>query len=224
MAGLEQPQRPILAVVTGPTASGKTQLAVALAEYYATDVISADSRQIYKDIPIGTAAPTAEERGRAYHHFVGTLPLDAYWSAAEFEQAALQILPGLWMRSDVAVVCGGSMLYVDALCRGIDEMPTVSETTRRYVLDMLEHCGAEAVLAQLKILDPEYWEIVDRANTRRVVHAVEICLEAGVPYSTLRTGCAVERPFQIVKFAKARPREELFGRINRRVDAMIEAG
>lgn len=214
----------LLTVVTGPTASGKTSLAITLAGRYGTEIISADSRQIYKDLPIGTAAPTPEERSRAFHHLVGTLPLDAYYSAARFEEDALAILPEIWKRSPVAIVCGGSMMYVDALVRGIDEMPSVSDGTRAYVLDMLRNHGLQSVLAQLEILDPDYFNEVDRANTRRVVHAVEICLEAGVPFSSLRTGARRKRNFEVLKLAIDMPREQLFARINARVDAMIAAG
>ncbi len=214
----------LVVVVTGPTASGKTSLAVALAEHFGTDIISADSRQIYKDIPIGTAAPSVEERSRAFHHLVGIFDLEEYYSAARFEEDALALLPKIWEKSPVAVVCGGSMMYVDALCKGIDEMPTVSDSVRQYVLSLLEAHGLDGVLAQLQIVDPVYYEEVDRANTRRVVHAVEVSLEAGCPYSSLRTGESRKRPFKIIKFAIDRPREELFARINARVDAMIEAG
>lgn len=215
---------PIVAVVTGPTASGKTSLAIELACRYGTDIISADSRQLYKDIPIGTAAPSDEERSRAFHHLVGTLELDEYYSAARFASDAIDILDKIWKRSRVAIVCGGSMMYVDALCRGIDDMPDISDGVRNYVLSLLEALGIEGVLAQLQIVDPDYYAAVDRCNTRRVVHGLEVSLEAGVPYSTLRTGSAKERPFRILKFAIDRPREELFKRINTRVDAMIAAG
>lgn len=214
----------VLAIVTGPTASGKTGLAIRLARHFATDVISADSRQMFRDIPIGTAAPGPEEQALARHHFVGTLPLDAYYSAARFETDVLALLPSLWRRSPVALMCGGSMMYVDAVVRGIDEMPAVSDSTRAYVLNMLDQQGLEGVLAQLRICDPVYWQQVDRANTRRVVHALEICLEAGVPYSSLRKGSVARRDFRIVKMMIDRPREELFDRINRRVDLMMAQG
>lgn len=214
----------VVAIVTGPTASGKTAMAVELAYRYGTDIISADSRQIFKDLPIGTAAPSAEERSRAFHYLVGTHSLDAYYSAACFEADALAILPEIWKKSQVAVVCGGSMMYIDALARGIDDMPTVSDSTRAYVLRLLDAHGLEGVLAQLRICDPEYYDEVDRANTRRVVHALEVSLEAGRPYSSLRTGKPRQRDFDIVKMAIDMPREELFGRINARVDAMIDAG
>ncbi len=178
-------KRDLLVVVTGPTASGKTALAIELAEYFDTEIISADSRQLYRDIPIGTAAPTACERSRVFHHLVGVLGLDEYYSAALFEADALAILQGIWKKSRVAVVCGGSMMYVDALCRGIDEMPSVSDAVRTYVLRLLAEHGPAGVLAQLQILDPDYYETVDRDNMRRVVHAVEICLEAGTSYSQI---------------------------------------
>ncbi|MBD5234604.1 MAG: tRNA (adenosine(37)-N6)-dimethylallyltransferase MiaA [Bacteroidales bacterium] len=214
----------IAAIVTGPTASGKTSLAIDLACHFGTEIVSADSRQIYKDLPIGTAAPTTEERSRAFHHLIGTMPLDAYYSAARFEEDALRILDGIWQQHDVAVVCGGSMMYVDALVKGFDDMPQVSDSTRAYVLSMLEQQGSDAVLAQLEIVDPDTFARIDRANMRRVVHALEISLEAGVPYSLLCRGQRRERPFKVLKFAIDRSREDLFDRINRRVDLMIEQG
>ena len=217
-------RRNLLVIVTGPTASGKTHLAIELAKHYATDVISADSRQIFKDIPIGTAAPSPEEQASAFHHFVGILELEDYFSAARYEEEVMKLLPELWRKSPIAVMCGGSMMYVDAVVKGIDRMPTISDSTRDYVLRMLADQGLEGVLAQLKILDPDYWELVDHNNTRRVVHGVEICLEAGVPYSTLRTGSIAKRDFDIVKFAIDWPREALFERINRRVEQMMEHG
>ncbi|MCH5222021.1 MAG: tRNA (adenosine(37)-N6)-dimethylallyltransferase MiaA [Muribaculaceae bacterium] len=214
----------ILVVVTGPTASGKTSLAIDLASRYGTEIISADSRQIYKDIPIGTAAPTEEERGRAFHHLVGILDLDDYYSAARFEADAMRLLPSIWAKSNVAVVSGGSMMYVDALTKGIDDMPTIDDATRQYVLNLLNQHGLEGVLAQLHIVDPQYYSIVDRCNTRRVVHALEVSLQAGKPYSTFRTGQAQKRPFTIIKIAIEWQREKLFERINTRVAVMIEAG
>lgn len=214
----------LLVVITGPTASGKTALAVELASYFGTEIVSADSRQLYRDLPIGTAAPTPEEMRAVRHHLVGTLDLDEYYSAARFESDALAILADIWHRNDIAIVCGGSMMYVDALTKGIDDMPTVSDTTRGYVLSLLENHGLEGVLAQLQICDPAYYLEVDRANTRRVVHALEVSLQAGVPYSSLRTGRAKPRDFKVLKLAIDWPREELFARINARVDAMIDAG
>lgn len=216
--------KPLLVVVTGPTASGKTELAIRLAERFGTEIVSADSRQIFRDLPIGTAAPSQEERSRAFHHLVGTHSLDAYYSASLFAENAENILKRIWEYNRIGIVCGGSMMYIDALVNGIDDMPTVSESTRAYVLSLLEEHGLEGVLAQLRICDPAYYEEVDKANTRRVVHALEICLQAGVPYSTFRTGTKKERPFEVLKFAIDMPREVLFERINMRVLRMMEAG
>lgn len=217
-------RKPLLVVVTGPTASGKTSLAIDLARRYNSEIISADSRQIFKDIPIGTAAPTSEERGRAVHHLTGILELDQYYSASRFEKDSLAILPEIWKRSPVAIVCGGSMMYIDALTRGFDDMPSVDESTRAYVLALMRDNGYDAVLAQLEIVDPEYYAVVDRANTRRVIHALELSLQARAPYSSLCKGVRRERPFTTLKFAIDMPRDVLFDRINRRVDAMIEHG
>lgn len=214
----------VLAVVTGPTASGKTGLAIDLARYFNTEIVSADSRQIFMDIPIGTAAPTPAEKAAVPHHLVGILPLDGYYSASCFEQDALRILDQIWTHSRVAIVCGGSMMYVDALLNGIDDMPTVSDSIRAYVLNLLHNHGLEGVLAQLELLDPEYFAEVDRANTRRVVHAVEVSLQAGQPYSSFRTGHKVSRPFKAVKMMIDRPRQELFARISARVDEMLVNG
>ncbi|MGN0223767.1 MAG: tRNA (adenosine(37)-N6)-dimethylallyltransferase MiaA [Muribaculaceae bacterium] len=217
-------KQPTLIVITGATASGKSALAIDVAERLGCEIISADSRQLFRDIPIGTAAPTAEQRAAVPHHLVGTLPLDGYYSAAQFEVDALAIANRLWERSPYVVVCGGSMMYVDALTDGIDELPTISAATRERVLQMLEQQGLSGLLAYLEILDPEYYAVVDRANTRRVVHAIEICLEAGVKYSQLRVRRRAERPFRIVKVAIDMPREQLFDRINRRVELMMEQG
>lgn len=213
-----------LVVVTGATASGKTSLAIDLALELGCDVVSADSRQIYKGLPIGTAAPTAEERARVCHHFVDMLPLDAYYSAARYEEDALAEIRRQWEKGDYAVVCGGSMMYVDALTDGIDLLPEVSPEVRSRVADMSRIHGPEGLLAFLEIVDPDYFEVVDRANMRRVEHAVEISLQAARPYSSLLGTQRVARDFRIVKLAIDMPREQLFDRINRRVDLMMEAG
>lgn len=217
-------KQPTLIVITGATASGKSALAIDVAGRLGCEIISADSRQLFRDIPIGTAAPTAEQLAAVPHHLVGTLPLDGYYSAAQFEADALAIAERLWERSPYVVVCGGSMMYIDALTDGIDQLPTISVATRERVLQMLEQQGLSGLLAYLEILDPEYYAVVDRANTRRVVHAIEICLEAGVPYSQLRVRRRADRPFRIVKVAIDMPREQLFARINRRVELMMEQG
>lgn len=217
--------RPLLIVVTGATASGKTALSIDIAARLGTEIISADSRQMFRDIPIATAAPTAAELARVPHHLVGQLPLDAQYSAAAFEEEAMALLPRIFERcGGVAVVCGGSMMYVDALLHGIDEMPSISPAVRDRVQSFYREQGLEALLAWLAIIDPEMYAVVDRLNPKRVIHAVEITLQAGVPASQLRTGRRKERPFDVVKLAIDMPREQLFDRINRRVDAMVAAG
>lgn len=216
--------RPLLIVITGATASGKSALAVDLASRLGCDIISADSRQIYRDIPVGTAAPSAEELAAVRHHFVGMLGLDEYYSAARFEEDVMNLLPELWRKNDVAVMCGGSMMYVDAVTDGIDNLPTITDGVRNRVKTMLADLGLDAVMAMLRVLDPAYADEVDPANTKRVVHALEICLQSGRPYSELRQGEHKQRPFNIVKVAIDLPREQLFDRINRRVDAMVDAG
>lgn len=221
------PEHRVLVVITGPTASGKTALSIDVARRLSCEILSADSRQLFRDLPVGTAAPSEEELAAVPHHFIATLGLDSYYSAAQYEADALALLERLWAKegaSPFAVVCGGSMMYVDALVRGIDDMPTISEATRGYVRRLYADHGLAGAMAQLEVLDPEYAAEVDAANTRRVMHALEICLEAGKPYSALRTGQAKQRPFKVLKFALDMPREELFARINGRVDAMMAAG
>lgn len=213
-----------LIVITGPTGVGKTGKAIELAQSLGTEIVSADSRQLYRDIPIGTAAPTAEELAMVKHHFVGILGLEEYYSAAQFEVDALEVIKRIFATRDYAVMCGGSMLYVDAICRGIDDIPTISDEVRSRVAEMVATLSTEELCETLRSLDPAYHAIVDLNNTKRVAHAIEICLQAGVPYSTLRTGKAKPRDFEIVKIALNLPREELFDRINRRVDAMVEQG
>lgn len=213
-----------LVVVTGPTGVGKTAVAIRLARDLGTEIVSADSRQIFRDIPIGTAAPTAEEQAEVKHHFVGILGLEDYYSAAQFEADVLALLPALFEKSDYVVMCGGSMMYVDAVCKGIDELPTISDAVRRDVAERLERDGADAMREELRRLDPVYYNQVDLNNMKRVAHAVEICLEAGRPYSELRTNSVKERPFRIVKIGLNLPREQLFDRINRRVQKMVDEG
>lgn len=213
-----------LVVITGPTGVGKSDTAVWLARELNAEIISADSRQLYRDIPIGTAAPTAEQMAEVKHHFVGTLNLEEYYSAAQFEDDVMQLLPQLFARSPYVVMCGGSMMYVDAVCKGIDNIPTISDEIRREVVERFERDGAEAMREELRRLDPVYYNQVDLKNHKRVIHAVEICLQAGRPYSELRTNSVKQRPFRIVKIGLNLPREQLFDRINRRVEKMIEAG
>lgn len=220
----ETEEKPLLVVITGPTGSGKTGLSIKLAQRLGCDIISADSRQLFRDIPIGTAAPTSEQLAAVTHHFVATLALDQYYSAARYEEDVMKLLPQLWEKSPYAVMCGGSMMYVDAVTRGIDDLPTVSDEVRRDVMSLYEREGISGIRARLRNLDPDYLAIADPANHRRLIHAIEISIEAGKPYSSLRTGTVKERPFRIVKMMIDYPREELFDRINRRVDAMVEAG
>ncbi len=213
-----------LIVVTGPTASGKTDLAVHLALEHDTEIISADSRQIYKGIPIVTAVPDLSQRAGVTHHLMEMLPLDAYYSAAMFEEDALRIAREIWKQRDVAIVCGGSMMYVDALMYGIDELPTVPDSIRIPLMEEWKEKGDDWLRDRLKTLDPEYYSKVDLANMKRVFHAVEICLAADTTYTSLRTGQRKKRDFEIEKIVIDLPREELFDRINRRVLQMVENG
>lgn len=213
-----------LVIVTGPTASGKTSLAIELALALDTEIVSADSRQLFRGLPIGTAAPTPDELSKVRHHLVGVLDLNDYYSAACFEEDALRILDDIWTRSDYAVMCGGSMMYIDAITRGIDSLPTISPEIRDYALRLYQEGGLAALHERLRELDPGYLATADLSNHRRLVHAIEICLQAGVPYSSLRTGAAKKRPFRIVKLAIGWDRATLFERINSRVDRMIAEG
>ncbi|MBD5183612.1 MAG: tRNA (adenosine(37)-N6)-dimethylallyltransferase MiaA [Bacteroidales bacterium] len=216
--------KPTMYVITGPTASGKSALAVDLARRLGTEIISADSRQIYQGIPIVTAMPTPEERAAVKHHLIDMLPLDAYYSASQFEEDALRIAEDVMNRTGSVVVCGGSMMYVDALCHGIDELPTVPDSIRQGLMEEHAEKGDAWLLDQLQNLDPEYYGKVDKKNIKRVFHAVEIIRAAGKTYTELRTGERRSRPFEIKKYMIDMPREMLFSRINRRVDAMVADG
>lgn len=213
-----------LIVITGPTGIGKTDIAIKVAQHLGTEIISADSRQIYRNIPIGTACPTTEELSKVKHHFVNILELDRYYSAAQFENDVMALLPQLWEKYDYVVMCGGSMMYVDAVCNGIDDIPTVSEEVRDAAYSILDKEGLEGVAKRVAEIDPDYYEIVDKQNAKRLVHALEIYMQSGKPFSSFRTGEKKKRPFRILKFALNMPREELFTRINTRVDKMIELG
>ena len=213
-----------LVIVTGPTGSGKTDLAIDIAESLDTEIVSADSRQIFRGIPIGTAVPSPEQLARVRHHFVETLGLEEYYSAAMYEEEALATLDMIWATRDYAVMCGGSMMYIDAVTKGIDPLPTISAEIRDKALDIYNKGGIPALIDTLRTLDPAYLTDCDLNNHRRLVHAIEISLQAGVPYSSLRSGESKKRPFRVIKMAINHSREALFDRINRRVDAMIEAG
>lgn len=215
---------PTLIVITGPTGSGKTALSIKVAQALSCHILSADSRQLYRDIPIGTAAPTDKELAVAPHHFVGTLKLDDYYSAAQYEADALALLENLWQENCYAVMCGGSMMYIDAVCKGIDELPTITPEIRNRAMAMYAKGGLPLLQETLQRIDPTYYEQVDKNNHKRLVHAIEITMQAGVPYSSLRTGLIKQRNFRIIKVAIDYDRDVLFDRINRRVDHMLENG
>lgn len=217
-------KRPTLIVITGATGSGKTALAIEVAQRLGCHIISADSRQIYRGIPIATAAPTPEQLAAVHHHFVGMLDLDQYYSAAQFESDVMALLPQLWDDNEYAVMCGGSMMYIDAVTRGIDELPTVSDEVRRHSYNIYKEHGIERLRKELESVDPVTYARIDLNNHKRMIHALEISIEAGVPYSSLCTGRVKERPFRVVKVAVDYPREALFDRINRRVMQMIADG
>ena len=213
-----------LIVLIGPTGVGKTELSLRLAEHFHTCIVSADSRQLYADLKIGTAAPTPEQLQRVRHHFIGTLNLTDYYSAAQYEADVLKLLETLFDEQDTVLLTGGSMMYVDAICKGIDDIPTVDAETRQLMLHKYETEGLEQLCAELRLLDPEYYKIVDLKNPKRVIHALEICYMTGKTYTSFRTSPKKERPFRIVKIGLTRDREELYDRINRRVEQMMEDG
>ena len=213
-----------LIVITGPTAVGKTALSLQIAERLSTPIISADSRQMYRDLRIGTAAPTEDELRRVRHYFVGTLGLTDYYSASMFEEDVLRLLQTLFSERDYALMAGGSMMYIDAVCQGIDDLPTVDDATRGELKRRLAEEGLPALVEELRRVDPEHWAVVDRQNPRRVVHALEICQMTGRTYTSFRIGEKKQRPFRIVKVGLNRDREELYDRINRRCDQMMSDG
>ena len=213
-----------LIVLIGPTGVGKTELSLSIAEHFQTCILSADSRQLYQELKIGTAAPTPSQLVRVPHHFVGTLGLTDYYSAAQYEADVLEKLEELFQHNDTVVLTGGSMMYVDAVCKGIDDIPTVDKETRELMLQRYEEEGLETLCAELKILDPEYYQIVDLKNPKRVIHALEICYMTGKTYTSFRTQKHKERPFRIIQIGLTREREELYDRINRRVDEMMQEG
>lgn len=215
-----------LFVLIGPTGVGKTELSLSMAEFLNTPIFNADSRQIFRDLPIGTAAPTAEQQQRVKHYFVGTHSLTDYYSAAQYEADVLTALDRHFNQEghQNALLTGGSMMYIDAVCKGIDDIPTVDDKTRRILMDRYEEVGLEQLNQELKVLDPEYYNIVDHKNPKRVIHALEICYMTGKPYTSFRTNQPKERPFEIIKIGLKRDREELYERIHLRVDEMIRQG
>lgn len=221
---MESSSKSLLVVLLGPTGVGKTDLCIRLADTFHVPIINADSRQIFAEIPIGTAAPTKEQLARVKHYFVGTHHLQDYYSASMFEQDALNIIQNEFLSHPCALMSGGSMMYIDAVCNGIDDIPTVDDKTRTWMKRRLAEEGLPALVQELKELDPEHYSIVDKQNPRRVVHALEICHMTGKTYTSFRTNSKKERPFRILKIGLNRPREELYDRINRRVDQMMADG
>ena len=229
-----------LIVITGPTGVGKTELCLNIAEHYGIDIINADSRQIYAEIPIGTAAPTAEQMQRVRHYFVGTHHIGDYYSASMYEQEVLDLIAEKEKEAGnnpIAVLTGGSMMYIDAVCNGIDDIPTIKDEIRNKMKQRLETEGLDALVDELRELDPQHWETVDRSNPRRVVHALEICHQTGQTYTSFRIGKKKERPFNIIKIGLTRDKvlkvkrgqvimdhTELYDRINARVVSMMEQG
>ena len=211
-----------LIVVTGPTGVGKTEATLRLAEYFGVPVINADSRQIFAEIPIGTAAPTAAQQARVRHYFVGNHHLEDYYSASLFEEDVLKIINEA--SSKVSLLSGGSMMYIDAVCKGIDDIPTIRPEVRQEMMQLLESEGLEKMCELLHEWDPEHWAVVDRNNPRRVIHALEICKQTGRTYTSFRSNTIKERPFNIIKIGLNRDRETLYQRINQRVLQMIDDG
>lgn len=213
-----------LVVVLGPTGVGKTELCLTIAEHLGIDIINADSRQIFAELPIGTAAPTQEQQQRVHHHFVGNHHLNDYYSASIYEEEVMALLRDKFERGDVAMLTGGSMMYIDAVCNGIDDIPTIDDATRQMMKARLEAEGLPALVEELRRLDPEHYQIVDKNNPRRVVHALEICYMTGKTYTSFRTNSKKERPFHVLKIGLNRDRGELYERINQRVLDMMDAG
>ena len=212
-----------LIVVTGPTAVGKTALCIDIAKHYGIPIINADSRQIYRELRIGTATPTEEQLRSVKHYFVGSISIDDYYNASMYEQDVLALL-NQFKQSPIQLLTGGSMMYIDAVCNGIDDIPTVREDIREEIKRRYAEEGLEALCADLKRLDPEHYAVVDKQNHRRVIHALEICYQTGTTYTSFRKQEKKQRPFQIVKIGLNRDREELYQRINQRVDQMMEDG
>lgn len=213
-----------LIVIVGPTGVGKTALCIDVAKQLDTVIINADSRQMFKEIPIGTAAPTDDEQNMVKHYFIGNLSIKDYFNASMFENEVITLLGRLFHEKDVVILSGGSMMYVDAVCNGIDDIPTVNEHIRNLVKEDYEQHGLGEMQNKLKELDPEYYSIVDKNNPKRVIHAVEICLSTGRTYTSFRTNIKKERPFRIIKIGLTRERGELYGRIDERVENMIASG
>lgn len=213
-----------LLVITGPTAVGKTALTIELARHYGIPVINADSRQVYRELRIGTASPTEEQLESVKHYFVGNRSIRDYYNASMYEQDVLTLLDSLFATSPIQLLSGGSMMYIDAVCKGIDDIPTIRDDIREEMKQRYQREGLEALCEDLRRLDPVHYAIVDRKNPRRVIHALEICYQTGETYTSFRTQARRQRPFRVVKIGLTRDREELYDRINRRVDQMMADG
>lgn len=214
-----------LVVVLGPTGVGKTELCLNIAKHLKSPIINADSRQIFAEMPIGTAAPTKEQQREVLHYFVGNHNITDYYSAAMFEEDAINTIDKLFKDGHNSVLMsGGSMMYIDAVCKGIDDIPTIDESTREKLKIEFERDGLDKLVDKLKVLDPEHWLIVDKKNPRRVIHALEICMMTGKTYTSFRRNTNKKRPFNILKIGLNRDREELYERINKRVLNMIDEG
>ncbi|HCC85659.1 MAG TPA: tRNA (adenosine(37)-N6)-dimethylallyltransferase MiaA [Porphyromonadaceae bacterium] len=213
-----------LLVLLGPTGVGKTEWSIRLASALQVPILSADSRQVYRGMQIATAAPTADQLQRVPHYFVGSLSPETYYSASSYEQDVLSLLEELFEHHRVVILSGGSMMYIDAICKGMDELPIVDESLRHELQELHQREGLDPIRRQLKLLDPVFYGQVDLKNPQRLIHALEICLMAGKPYSSLRTNPERERPFRILKIGFTRDRAELYDRINQRVEKMLEEG
>jgi tRNA dimethylallyltransferase len=213
-----------LIVLTGPTGIGKTDLALKMAMHYETDIISADSRQMYKEMMIGTAVPSTAELDRVRHHFIQTISIHDNYNAGKFELEVIALLSGLFITKPVVIMAGGSMLYIDAVCKGIDDLPTVDPGVRESLISRFEKEGLESLRFELKKLDPVYYRQVDLHNPKRLLHALEMCIMSGKPYSQLRTAPHKERPFRIIKIGLRAERQVIYDRINQRVDHMVVLG
>lgn len=213
-----------LVVITGPTAVGKTALCIKLAKHYGIPIINADSRQIYRELRIGTASPSDEQLREVKHYFVGSIGIDDYYNASLYEQDVLRVLDEQFCHSPIQLLTGGSMMYIDAVCNGIDDIPTIRDDIRNEMKQRYAEEGLEALCADLQRLDPEHYAVVDRKNYRRVIHALEICYQTGQTYTSFRKQERKQRPFRIVKIGLNRERDELYQRINSRVDQMMTEG
>ncbi len=216
-----------LLLIVGPTGVGKTELSLRVAEHFGCPILNCDSRQIYRGIPIGTAAPTEEEQARVKHYFVATRDLEEDYNAGQYERDALALLEKLFATHEVVVMAGGSMLYADAVCDGLDDLPNVPTEIRAEVMAkgrMANGEGLKWLQAEVQRLDPDYWQIVDQQNPARLAHCVELCMTTGKAYSSLRTNTRKERPFRIIKIGLQRDRAGLYARIDKRVEQMVKEG